>query len=178
MPSGAVSIGHRVYVESPNRREMGERKLTRSAATSLHIEGDVNRLSEVRGRSGDTKRPQFVTERVSGDFRVNDLVRQEVRHFEIKSLRGLLINIVRWHGSSKKAAVLLHFKPDRTFERINARRLRETLSKHRCGCEHDGKWENTGGFHVCLQVRTLDANRLLLPHFLEQMAAQTVNRGG
>lgn len=146
---------------------MGERKLTRSAAVSLHIEGDVNRLSEVRCRSGDTKRPQFVTERVSGDFRVNDFVRQEVRHFEIKSLRGLLINIVRWHSSSKKAAVLLHFKPDRTFERINVRGLRETLSKHWCGCEHHGKWEDAGAFHIAPRF---DGNRLLLTHYREQVA--------
>jgi hypothetical protein len=134
MPSGAVSIGHRVHVKSPDSREMGERKFTSSAAISLHTEGDVNRLSEVRCRSGDTKNSQFVTERVSGDFRVHDLARQEIRHFEIISLRGPLIYIVRWTGVSvlvsNKAAVLLHFKPDRTFGRINAWGLRETLSEH------------------------------------------------
>src|SRR5277367_1765336 len=98
MPSGAVSIGHRVHVKSPDSREMGERKFTRSAAISLHIEGDINRLPEVRCWSGDTKNSPFVTERVSGDFRVHDLVRQEIRHFEIKSLRGPPINIISWTG--------------------------------------------------------------------------------
>ena len=134
MPSGAVSIGHRVHVKSPDNREMGERKFTRSAAISLHIECDINRLPEVRCWSGDTKNSPFVTERMSGNFRVHDIVRQEIRHFEIKSLRGPLIYIVRWTGFivlvSNKAAVLLHFKPDRTFGRIDAWGLRETLSKH------------------------------------------------
>ncbi len=134
MPSGAVSIGHRVHVKSPDRREMGERKFTSSAAISLHIKDDINRLPEVRCWSGDTKNSPFVTERVSRDFRVHDLVRQEIRHFEIKSLREPLTNIVRWTGGSvlvsNKAAVLLHFKPDRAFGRIDAWGLRETLSKH------------------------------------------------
>ncbi len=134
MPSGAVSIGDRVHVESPDSREMGERKFTSSAAISLYIEDDINRLPEIRCGSGDTKNSPFVTERVSGDFRVHDLVWQEIRHFEIKSLRGPLTNIVRWTGLSvlvsNKAAVLLHFKPDRTFGRINAWGLRETLPKH------------------------------------------------
>jgi hypothetical protein len=139
MPSGTVRIGHRVHVKSPDTREMGERKFTSSTAIPLYIEGDINRLPEVRGWSGDTKDSQLVTERMSGDFRLHDLVRQEIRHFEIKSLRGSLmnksrINIVRWTGVrvlvSNKAAVLLHFKPDRTFGRIDAWRLRETLPKH------------------------------------------------
>src|SRR3984957_16556772 len=130
MPSGAVSIGHRVHVKSPDSREMGERKFTSCAAISFHIEDDINRLPEVRCWSGDTKNSPFVTERVSSDFRVHDLVRREICHSEIKSLRGPLIRIVRWHGSCKKAADLLHFKPDRTFGRINAWRHRETLSEH------------------------------------------------
>jgi hypothetical protein len=113
---------------------MDERKFTSSAVISLYIEGDINRLPEVRCWSGDTKNSPFVTERVSGDFRVHDLVRQKVRHFEIKSLRGPLMNTIRWTGFSvlvgNKAPVLLHLKPDRTFGRVNAWGLRETLSKH------------------------------------------------
>ena len=35
-------------------------------------------------------------------------------------------------------------------------------------CEHDGKWENAGGFHVCLQVRTPDVNQATPADFLEQ----------
>jgi hypothetical protein len=50
----------------------------------------------------------------------------------------------------EEAAAASHLQPDWTRGRINAR---ETLSKPRCGCEHDGRWEDTGGFHVCLQVR-------------------------
>src|ERR1700722_1982309 len=123
MPSGAVSIGHRIHVKSPDSREMGERKFTSCAAISFHIEDDINRLPEVRCWSGDTKNSPFVTERVSGDFRVHDLVRQKIRHFKIKSPRGPLTNIIRWTGVSalvrNKAAVLLHFKPDRTFGRID-----------------------------------------------------------
>ena len=87
MPSGAVSICHRVQVKSPDSREIGERKFTSGAAISLHIEGDINRLPEVRCWSGDTKNSPFLTESVSGDFRVNDLVWQKIRHFEIKELR-------------------------------------------------------------------------------------------
>ena len=74
---------------------MGEREFTSSAAISLHIEGDINHPPEVRCWSRDTKNSPFGTERVSGDFRVHDIVRREIRHFEIKSLRPL-INIVRW----------------------------------------------------------------------------------
>ena len=109
---------------------MGERKFTRSAAISLHIEGDINSLREVRCWGGDPENSPFVTERASGDFRTHDLVRREIRHFKIKSLRRPLIHIVRWHGVSNKAADLLHFKPDRTFGRINAWRHRENLSEH------------------------------------------------
>src|ERR1700721_4860939 len=127
MPSGSVSIGHRVHVKSPDTREMGERKLTSSAAISLHIEGDVDRPPEVRLWSWNAKQSPFVTERVSGDFSLHDLVGQEVRHFEIKSLRGSLVNISGRSGVCNKAAVLLHFKPDRTFGRIDAWR---PLSKH------------------------------------------------
>ena len=130
MPSGAVGVGHRVHVKTPDSGEMGERKFTGSAAISLHVEGEVNSLREVRCWSGDTKDSPFITERVSGDFRVDDLVRREIRHFEIKSLQGPVINIVRWHGVSNKAAVLLHFKSDRTFGGINAWGHRETLSQH------------------------------------------------
>src|ERR1700722_1574778 len=124
MPSGAVCICHRVHVKSPDGREMGERKFASSAAVSRHIEGDINRLPEVRRWSGDTKNSPFLTERVGGDLRVHDLVWQEIRHFEIKSLRTLM-NTVCWIGFSiwtefrvlvsNKATVLLHFKPDRTF---------------------------------------------------------------
>jgi hypothetical protein len=109
---------------------MCERKFTRSAAVSLHIESDIDRPPEVGLWSGDTKHSPFITERVSGDFRVHDLVGQEVRHFKIKSLRESLINIRGWSGVCKKAAVLSHFKPDRTFGRIDAWELRETLSEH------------------------------------------------
>jgi hypothetical protein len=76
---------------------------------------------------------------VSGDFRVNDLVWQTISHFEIKLLQTPM-NTVCWIGFSiwsessvlvtNKAAVLLDFKPDRTFGRIDAWGLRETLSKH------------------------------------------------
>src|ERR1700728_4639959 len=109
---------------------MSERKFTGSAAVSLHTEGDIKSLREVRCWGGHTKNSQFVTERVSGDFRAHDLARREIRHFEIKSLQGPVINIIRWHGVSNKAAVLLHFKPNRTVGRINTWRNSKTLSEH------------------------------------------------
>jgi hypothetical protein len=108
---------------------MAKRKFTSSAATSLHLEGDINRLPEVRCWSRDTKNSPFVTERVSSDFRVHDLVGREIRHCEVESLRGTLINIVRWTVSNK-AAVLLNVKPDWTLGGINVWRLSETLAKH------------------------------------------------
>jgi hypothetical protein len=99
MPSGAVSIDHRVQVKSPDGREMGERKFTSSAAISRHIEGDINRLPEVRRWSGDTKNSPFLTECVGGDLRVHDLVWQEIHYCEIKSLRTLM-NTICWIGFS------------------------------------------------------------------------------
>ena len=37
MPSGALGVGYRVHVKTPDSGEMGERKFTGSAAISLHI---------------------------------------------------------------------------------------------------------------------------------------------
>ncbi len=118
---------------------MGEPKFTSSAAISLHIERDINRRPEVRCWSGDVKNSPFLTERVSGDFRAHDLVPQKIRHFEIEFLRPLVntsagpVSAFRPRNLAlvrNKAAVLLDFKPDRTFGRIDTGGLRETLSKH------------------------------------------------
>src|SRR5271163_219032 len=147
---------------------MGERKFTGTAAIPLHIQGDIHRLPDVRCWSGDRDNSPFVTQTVSGDLRVHDLVRQEICHLEVESLlRERRSNIVPWTGFNvlvrKKAATALHSKADRTFGRIHAWAHCETLSEHRCGCEHDGKWENTGELHVCLLGARFNAAMLLRP---------------